>query len=235
MLSNRSRCTLMSYADRLRGAAPSRTHLCILPSAHQSILRQTYRFKKKLNWIAIVGWIHFFFLPPLLDKQCAAIFDRCHKVLPGVTFIEIISYQSMKQNSKYPLKILESRTSKKKKIYSLGFLLSINLLLSPSLTIDLPNHLTGFQSFHDKRIWAREYCRPRLLLFQENLIDLAKFSFFEVLFPSVLCFTALESAKEISTCDLLNFVLVLCCLLIPSQLLSSQYSSITSLWTFSPR
>lgn len=132
----------------------------------------------------------------------------------------------MKQNSKFPLKILEIRTSKKKQIYSLGFLLSSNLLLSPSLTIDLPNHLSGFQSFHDKRIWTREYCRPRLLLFQENLIDLAKFSFFEVLFPSVLCFTALESAKEISTCYLLNFVLVLCCLLIPSQLLSSQYSSI---------
>ncbi len=32
MLSNRSRGTLMSYADRLRGAAPSRTHRYISPS-----------------------------------------------------------------------------------------------------------------------------------------------------------------------------------------------------------
>lgn len=130
---------------------------------------------------------------------------------------------------------LERAKKKEKNLFPWLFMLSINLLFSPSLTIDLPNHLSGFQSFHDKRIWAREYCRPRLLLFQENLIDLSKCSFFEVLLPGVLCFTALELTKEISTCDLLRCVLVLWCLLIPSQLLSSQFSSITSLWTFSPR
>ncbi len=52
----------MSYADRLRGAAPSRTHLYISPSAHQSILRQT--FKKKKQDSQLLGEYIFFFSHP---------------------------------------------------------------------------------------------------------------------------------------------------------------------------
>lgn len=107
-------------------------------------------------------------------------------------------------------------------------MVSINPLFSPQLTVDLSNHLSGFQSFHDKSIQAREYFRPRLLLFQENLIELSNVLSLKSCFLIVFCFTASELTKDLSKCDLLHFVLVLWCLVIPAQ-----YFSISSLYVSS--
>lgn len=116
------------------------------------------------------------------------------------------------------------REKKKKKDSLWLSMVSINPLFSPSLTVDLSNHLSGFQSFHDKRIQAREFCRPRLLLFQENLIDLSKCSFFEVLFPYCFLFHCLRINQRNLKMLFVIVTLILWCLVIPSKLISSQYS-----------